>query len=72
MTETASVTSSKAMPFKAALVQLRTGLMPADNLNEATRLIREAAAQGAQYIQTPEVTNVMQENRKALFELLAS
>jgi predicted amidohydrolase len=72
MTETASVTSSKAMPFKAALVQLRTGLMPADNLNEATRLIREAAAQGAQYIQTPEVTNVMQENRKALFDLLAS
>jgi len=59
-------------PFKAALVQLRSGLMPADNLVEATRLIREAAAQGAQYIQTPEVTNVMQENRKALFELLAS
>ena len=67
MTETASVT-----PFKAALVQLRTGLLPADNLVQATQLIREAAAQGAQYIQTPEVTNVMQENRKALFELLAS
>jgi predicted amidohydrolase len=67
MTPTASAT-----PFKAALVQLRTGLMPADNLLEATRLIREAAAQDAQYIQTPEVTNVMQENRKALFDLLAS
>jgi predicted amidohydrolase len=67
MTATASAT-----PFKAALVQLRTGLMPADNLIETTRLIREAAAQGAQYIQTPEVTNVMQENRKALFDLLAT
>jgi len=67
MTETASATI-----FKAALVQLRTGLLPAENLVQATQLIREAAAQGAQYIQTPEVTNVMQENRKALFDLLAS
>jgi len=67
MTETASVT-----PFKAALVQLRTGLLPAENLVQATQFIREAAAQGAQYIQTPEVSNVMQENRKALFELLAN
>ena len=72
MTGTASANPSKTPPFKAALVQLRTGLMPADNLVQATQLIREAAAQGAQYIQTPEVTNVMQENRKALFELLAS
>ena len=39
MTETASVT-----PFKAVLVQLRTGLLPADNLVQATQLIREAAA----------------------------
>jgi len=67
MTETTSATL-----FKAALVQLRTGLLPADNLVQATQLIREAAARGAQYIQTPEVSNVMQENRKALFELLAS
>ncbi|CAM5520728.1 N-carbamoyl-D-amino acid hydrolase OS=Afipia felis OX=1035 GN=BN961_03800 PE=3 SV=1 [Afipia felis] len=72
MTETASADLSRATPFKAALVQLRTGLLPADNLVQATQLIREAAAQGAQYIQTPEVSNVMQENRKALFELLAT
>jgi len=58
-------------PFTAALVQLRTGLLPQDNLVEATRLIRDAATAGADYIQTPEVTNVMQENRKALFDLLA-
>ena len=37
--------SSKAAPFKAALVQLRTGLLPAENLVQATQLIREAAAQ---------------------------
>ena len=72
MSETAATDPSKVTPFKAALVQLRTGLLPAENLVEATKLIREAATQGAQYIQTPEVTNVMQENRKALFDLLAS
>jgi predicted amidohydrolase len=58
-------------PFTAALVQLRTGLQPSENLVTASKLIREAAAQGADYVQTPEVSNVMQENRKALFDLLA-
>lgn len=64
-------TPSVGAPFTAALVQLRTGLLPQDNIVEATRLIRDAAAAGAVYIQTPEVTNIMQENRKALFDLLA-
>jgi predicted amidohydrolase len=36
------------------------------------KLIREAAAQGADYVLTPEVSNMMQLNRKALFEHLAS
>ncbi len=59
-------------PFTAALVQMRTGLLPADNLIQAIKLIREAKDKGADYILTPEVTNIMQENRKALFDLLAS
>lgn len=59
-------------PFTAALVQMRTGLLPADNLIRAIKLIREAKDKGADYIQTPEVSNIMQENRKALFDLLAS
>ena len=36
------------------------------------KLIREAAAQGADYVLTPEVSNMMQLNRKALFEHLAA
>ncbi len=66
------MTETRGTPFTAALVQMRTGLRPADNFEQATRLIREAKDKGADYVLTPEVTNVMQENRKALFELLAT
>ena len=58
--------------FTAAMVQMRTGLLPEPSLEQGTRLIREAAAQGADYVLTPEVSNMMQLNRKALFEHLAA
>jgi predicted amidohydrolase len=58
--------------FTAAMVQMRTGLMPEPSLAQATKLIRHAAANGADYVQTPEVSNMMQLNRKALFEHLQS
>jgi predicted amidohydrolase len=60
------------LSFTAAMVQMRTGLLPEPSLEQGTRLIREAAAQGADYVQTPEVSNMMQVNRKALFEHLAA
>src|SRR3569833_327774 len=58
--------------FTAAMVQMRTGLLPEPSLEQGMKLIREAAAQGADYVLTPEVSNMMQLNRKALFEHLAS
>jgi len=58
--------------FTAAMVQMRTGLLPEPSFEQAAKLIREAAAQGADYVQTPEVSNMMQLNRTALFEHLAS
>jgi predicted amidohydrolase len=58
--------------FTAAMVQMRTGLLPEPSLEQGTRLIREAKARGADYVLTPEVSNMMQLNRKALFEHLAS
>ncbi|CCD91383.1 putative nitrilase [Bradyrhizobium sp. ORS 375] len=58
--------------FTAAMVQMRTALLPEPSLEQGTRLIREAVAQGAQYVQTPEVSNMMQLNRTALFEQLKS
>src|SRR4029079_8842268 len=51
--------------FTAAMVQMRTGLLPEPSLEQGTKLIREAAAQGADYVLTPEVSNMMQLNRKA-------
>ena len=58
--------------FIAAMIQMRTGLLPGPSLDQATKLIREAAAQGASFVQTPEVSNMMQVNRTALFEHLQS
>jgi deaminated glutathione amidase len=58
--------------FTAAMVQMRTGLLPEPSLEQGTKLIREAVSQGADYVLTPEVSNMMQLNRKALFEHLAS
>ena len=63
---------SAGSTFTAAMVQMRTGLLPEPSLEQGTKLIREAAAQGADYVLTPEVSNMMQLNRKALFEHLAS
>src|SRR6059058_2001637 len=58
--------------FTAAMVQMRTGLLPEPSLEQGIALVREAAAQGADYVLTPEVSNMMQLNRKALFEYLAA
>jgi predicted amidohydrolase len=53
--------------FRAALVQLCSGRDVERNVSDATALIREAAAGGAQYIQTPEVTNIMELDRERLY-----
>jgi predicted amidohydrolase len=54
------------------MVQLRTSLSPQASFDQAESLIREAAAQGADYVQTPEVSNLIQPDRAALFALLAA
>jgi len=61
---------SATTTFTAAMVQMRTSLLPEPSLEQGMALIREAAAQGADYVLTPEVSNMMQLNRKALFEHL--
>ena len=63
---------STDLTFTAAMVQMRTGLLPEPSFEQAASLIREAARQGADYVQTPEVSNMMQQSRKALFEHLAT
>ena len=58
-------------PFTAAMVQTRTRLSPEDNLREIGALIREAKAKGADYVQTPEMTNILAANRESLFKTIA-
>ena len=54
--------------LKAALVQLRTPASQAAALAQAEPLVRAAARAGAQLIATPEGTNILQRDRKLLFE----
>lgn len=61
------MTVSSQTKFRAGLVQMRSGRDVAANLSAATVLIEQAAAAGAQYVQTPEVTTLMELDRDRLF-----
>ena len=54
--------------FKAALVQLRTPASQEAALAQAEPLVRQAAAAGAEFIATPEGTNILQRDKARLFE----
>ncbi|PAQ08853.1 carbon-nitrogen hydrolase family protein [Mesorhizobium temperatum] len=45
--------------FKAAAIQMRSGTSPERNAVDLERLVREAAGQGATYIQSPEMTGAL-------------
>jgi predicted amidohydrolase len=53
--------------FNAALIQLRTGGEPAANLANTVRLVEEAKKHGADYVQTPEMTNILETKRDRFF-----
>src|SRR5262245_66580029 len=53
--------------FRVGLIQMRSGRCTQANLYVATKLIGEAKSAGADYVLTPEMTNVMETNRKSLF-----
>ena len=56
--------------FRAGLVQMCSCRDLDQNVADATELIHEAAAAGAQYVQTPEVTTLMELDRNRLFSLI--
>ncbi|MHA1157217.1 MAG: carbon-nitrogen hydrolase family protein [Alphaproteobacteria bacterium] len=57
--------------FSAAAVQMRAGIDPAANTVAAERLIRDAAADGASYVLTPEMTTVIDLDRKRLLGVIS-
>jgi predicted amidohydrolase len=66
-TGTGTGLSTGSGKFRAGLIQMRAGRSPAANIAEAARMIGEAKSQGAAYVLTPEMTNVMELSREALF-----
>ena len=54
--------------FTAAVVQMRSTTNMAENVEAMDAAVREAAAKGASYIQTPEMTGLVQAARKPFFE----
>jgi deaminated glutathione amidase len=53
--------------FKVGLVQMRSGVDPQANLATALAAIEAAADAGADYVLTPEMTNIMEIKRDKLF-----
>src|SRR4051812_41688728 len=53
--------------FRVGLVQMRSGRTPQANTNAAVKLIGEAKSGGADYVLTPEGTNILENSRENLF-----
>ncbi|MEE9314467.1 MAG: carbon-nitrogen hydrolase family protein [Rhizobiaceae bacterium] len=58
--------------FTAAVVQMRCGTDTHRNIEMMNAAVKTAAADGADYIQTPEMTGLVQANRKKFFEAVKS
>jgi predicted amidohydrolase len=56
--------------FKAAMIQMRSGLQPGANIDAAVRYIGDAKLAGAEYVLTPEMTNILAANREQLFAVV--
>jgi len=61
-----------ASTFKVALIQMRSGLEPEANLTAVLAGIDEAKRGGADYVQTPEMTNVLENKRERLLTKIFS
>src|SRR5436305_15096260 len=53
--------------FRVGLIQMRAGRTPSANLDAVTKLIGKAKDGGADYVQTPEMTNILEVSREKLF-----
>jgi predicted amidohydrolase len=61
------MSQGSADAVRVGLVQMCTGRSVEKNVEDASALVREAARQGATYIQTPEITTLMEMDRERLF-----
>jgi len=61
------MSAAERLTFNAAMIQIRSGLDPAANLAAALQLIDRAKESGADYVLTPEMTNILAVRREQLF-----
>jgi predicted amidohydrolase len=61
------MSAGKSATFKVGLVQMRSGINPQANLASLIAAIDEAKRAGADYVQTPEMTNILALKRDDLF-----
>jgi deaminated glutathione amidase len=64
--------TGKTSTFRVGLVQMRSGRTPAANIASAVALIGEAKSAGADYVQTPEMTNILEMKRDSLFAAIVA
>src|SRR5579863_9448725 len=65
------MSTAKTSPFKVGLVQMRSGLDPQENLVGLLAAVDEAKRAGADYVLTPEMTNILALKRDQLFAKIA-
>lgn len=58
--------------FRVGLIQMRSGRTPQANVDAAAKLIGEAKTAGADYVQTPEMTNIMEVRREQMFAAIVA
>jgi deaminated glutathione amidase len=58
------------MSIRVAAVQMCSGVSPERNASDMARLVKDAAGRGAVYVQTPEMTGMLQRDRKAARDVL--
>jgi predicted amidohydrolase len=58
--------------FRIGLVQMRSGRSPQHNIEAAVKLIGEARNGGADYVLTPEMTNIIENDRERMFSAIVA
>ena len=66
------MTARSTSTFRVGLIQMRSGRTPARQSRRRRALIGEAKAAGADYVQTPEMTNIMEVKRERLFAAIVA
>ena len=64
--------TGKSSTFRVGLIQMRAGRSLHANIDAAAKLIGEAKTASADYVQTPEMTNIMEVGREKLFGVIVA